>query len=56
MASALRIHCQSSSLESKVGGTYKMSFTNFTTGQSQSFGGTYQELVPNERIRTPTNL
>jgi uncharacterized protein YndB with AHSA1/START domain len=38
-------------LDAKVGGTYKMSFTNFTTGQSHSFGGTYLELVPNERIR-----
>lgn len=35
----------------RVGGTYKMSFTNFTTGQGHSFGGTYRELVPNERIR-----
>jgi uncharacterized protein YndB with AHSA1/START domain len=38
-------------LDAKVGGTYKMSFTNFTTGQSLSFGGEYLELVPNERIR-----
>jgi len=38
-------------LEARVGGTYKMSFTNFTTGQSHSFGGEYLELVPNERIR-----
>ena len=38
-------------LEAKVGGTYKMSFTNFTTGKSHSFGGEYLELVPNERIR-----
>jgi len=38
-------------LEAKVGGTYKMSFTNFTTGNSHSFGGTYLELVPHERIR-----
>lgn len=38
-------------MEAKVGGTYKMSFTNFTTGQSHSFGGKYVELVPNERIR-----
>ena len=38
-------------LEAKVGGTYRMSFTNFTTGQSHSFGGRYLELVPNERIR-----
>ena len=35
----------------KVGGTYKMSFTNFTTGKSHSFGGRYLELVPGERIR-----
>jgi uncharacterized protein YndB with AHSA1/START domain len=38
-------------LDAKVGGTYRMSFTNFTTGQSHSFGGEYLELVPNERIR-----
>jgi uncharacterized protein YndB with AHSA1/START domain len=38
-------------LSAKVGGTYKMSFTNFTTGHSHSFGGEYLELVPNERIR-----
>ena len=38
-------------LEAKVGGTYKMSFTNFTTGHSHSFGGEYLELVPHERIR-----
>ena len=37
--------------ENKVGGTYKMSFTNFTTGQRHSFGGTYRELVPHERLR-----
>jgi len=35
----------------KVGGSYKMSFTNFTTGQSHSFGGEYVELTPHERIR-----
>ena len=35
----------------KIGGTYKMSFTNFTTGQSHSFGGKYLELAPGERIR-----
>ena len=35
----------------KVGGTYKMSFTNFSTGKSHSFGGEYLELVPQERIR-----
>lgn len=35
----------------RVGGTYKMAFTNFSTGKSHSFGGTYLEIVPNERIR-----
>ena len=38
-------------LDAKVGGTYQMSFCNFTTGKSHSFGGTYLELSPNERIR-----
>ena len=38
-------------LDAKVGGTYKMSFTNFTSGHRHSFGGAYLELVPNERIR-----
>ena len=38
-------------LDVRVGGTYKMSFTNFTTGRSHSFGGEYLELMPNERIR-----
>jgi uncharacterized protein YndB with AHSA1/START domain len=38
-------------LDAKVGGTYKMSFTNFSTGKSHSFGGEYVELTPNERIR-----
>jgi len=38
-------------LEAVVGGKYKMSFTNFTTGRSHSFGGTYLELTPYERIR-----
>ena len=38
-------------LEPRVGGTYKMSFTNFTSGKSHSFGGTYLELVPHERLR-----
>ena len=38
-------------LDAKVGGTYKMSFTNFSTGRSHSFGGKYLELVPHERIR-----
>jgi len=35
----------------RVGGKYRMSFTNFTNGQSHSFGGEYLELVPNERVR-----
>ena len=38
-------------MEVKTGGTYKMSFTNFSTGQSHSFGGEYLELVPNKRLR-----
>jgi uncharacterized protein YndB with AHSA1/START domain len=38
-------------MEAKVGGTFKMSFTNFTTGKSHSFGGQYLELVPYERLR-----
>jgi uncharacterized protein YndB with AHSA1/START domain len=38
-------------LEAKVGGTYRMSFTNFTTQKSHSFGGEYLELTANERIR-----
>ncbi len=43
--------CKVHHIEAKVGGTYKMSFTNFSTDQSHSFGGQYLELVPNERIR-----
>src|SRR2546429_7810899 len=38
-------------LNAKVGGTYKMSFTNFSTGKSHSFVGKYVELTPHERIR-----
>jgi uncharacterized protein YndB with AHSA1/START domain len=38
-------------MDAKVGGTYKMSFTNFSTGRSHSFGGKYIELAPHERIR-----
>jgi uncharacterized protein YndB with AHSA1/START domain len=38
-------------MDAKVGGSHKMSFTNFTTGKSHSFGGRYLELAPNERIR-----
>ena len=43
--------CKVHQMEARVGGTYKMSFTNFTTGQSHSFGGSYVELVPGERLR-----
>lgn len=38
-------------LDARVGGSYKMSFCNFSTGQSHVFGGTFMELVPDERIR-----
>ncbi len=38
-------------MDATVGGTFKMSFTNFGTGKSHSFGGEYLELVPNERLR-----
>jgi uncharacterized protein YndB with AHSA1/START domain len=38
-------------MDAKVGGTYKMSFTNFTSGKSHTFGGTYLEMVPHERLR-----
>jgi uncharacterized protein YndB with AHSA1/START domain len=38
-------------MDPRVGGTYKMSFTNFTSGKSHSFGGEYLELVPNQRAR-----
>ena len=37
-------------MNAQVGGGYRMSFTNFTTGKSHSFGGTYQELVPGEKV------
>jgi uncharacterized protein YndB with AHSA1/START domain len=43
--------CTVQQMEATVGGTYKMAFTNFSSGVSQSFGGVYHELVPNERIR-----
>ena len=42
--------CTVHALDAKVGGTHRMSFRNFTTGGSHSFGGTYQELVPGERL------
>jgi uncharacterized protein YndB with AHSA1/START domain len=43
--------CRVSHFEAKVGGTFKMAFTNFTSGKSHSFGGKYLELKPNELIR-----
>jgi uncharacterized protein YndB with AHSA1/START domain len=43
--------CTVHHLEAKVGGTFKMSFRNFTMGQSHTFGGEYVELVPGERLR-----
>ena len=43
--------CKVHHLEAKVGGTFRMSFTNFTTNTGHSFGGEYLEIVPNERIR-----
>jgi uncharacterized protein YndB with AHSA1/START domain len=43
--------CKVHHLDARVGGGYRMSFTNFTTGASHSFGGEYLELVPHERIR-----
>lgn len=42
--------CTVHHLDAKVGGSYKMSFTNFTTGNSHSFGGEYRELVPSEKM------
>ena len=43
--------CKVHHLDARVGGTYKMSFTNFSTGTGHSFGGEYRELVPNEKIQ-----
>ena len=43
--------CHVAHLDAKVGGTFRMSFENFTTGKSHAFGGEYLELVPHERIR-----
>ena len=43
--------CKVDHLDAKVGGTFRMSFTNFTNGQSHAFGGSYRELVPSEKIR-----
>lgn len=43
--------CKVHQMDARVGGTFKMSFSNFSTGNGHSFGGEYLELVPNERIR-----
>jgi uncharacterized protein YndB with AHSA1/START domain len=43
--------CKVHHLEPRIGGTYKMSFTNFSTGKAESFGGEYRELVPLQKIR-----
>jgi len=43
--------CKVHHMEARLGGTFKMSFTNFSSGNGHSFGGEYRELVPNERIR-----
>ncbi|HSW06407.1 SRPBCC family protein [Aquabacterium sp.] len=42
--------CKVHHLDARVGGSYKMSFTNFTTGAGHSFGGEYLELIPNEKL------
>lgn len=43
--------CKVHSMDFRIGGKYKMSFTNFTTGNSHSFGGEYLEIIPNERLK-----
>jgi uncharacterized protein YndB with AHSA1/START domain len=43
--------CQVHHMDARVGGTFKMSFTNFSSGNDHSFGGEYLEMVPNERLR-----
>ena len=43
--------CKVEHMDARVGGTYRMSFTNFSSGKGHSFGGQYRELVPNERIQ-----
>ena len=43
--------CKVHSIDAKIGGAYKMSFINFTTGKSHSFGGEYLEIVPNELLK-----
>ena len=43
--------CHVHEMDARVGGSFRMSFTNFTSGKSHSFGGKYLEMVPNERVR-----
>ncbi|MGE0771861.1 MAG: SRPBCC family protein [Cyclobacteriaceae bacterium] len=43
--------CKVHAMEAKVGGTYKMSFINFSTGNGHSFGGEYLEIVPNQKLK-----
>jgi uncharacterized protein YndB with AHSA1/START domain len=43
--------CKVQSMDFKVGGTYRMSFTNFTTGNGHSFGGEYLEIIPNQLLK-----
>jgi uncharacterized protein YndB with AHSA1/START domain len=43
--------CKVHKMDAKVGGSFKMSFTNFSTGKSHAFGGTYLDLTPHERVR-----
>lgn len=43
--------CKIDGIDAKIGGTYKMSFTNFSTGNSHSFGGKYLEIIPNELLK-----
>lgn len=43
--------CKVHSMDVKIGGTYKMTFTNFTTGGGHSFGGEYIEIIPNEKLK-----
>jgi uncharacterized protein YndB with AHSA1/START domain len=51
MEPAQRFTAKVHHLDAQVGGTFRMSFTNFTTGKSHSFGGKYLELTPHEKIR-----
>jgi uncharacterized protein YndB with AHSA1/START domain len=48
--------CKVHQMDAKVGGSYKMSFRNFTTGKDMSFGGVYRALVPNEHLRYTDNF